>query len=173
VFLAHFDWTFAPIFNKKNMKLKAIVMILLGIIITSQAYAIEKEQLTKSHQSVLDCFMKSYLNTDYKLLKQVLSQDATFTTNRAETILNHKANEVLDFMKKNNGAVQGHCTIDSTILCKTDVLVIARVDVHYELFEGDQQNFVIMEKNKAKEWKITKVYKMYVAKQKEEKIVAK
>lgn len=154
------------------MKLKIFVILLLGITITNQTYAVDKEKPTRSHQSVLSCFMESYLNTDYKLLKGVLSKDAMFTSNRADMILNHKAEDVLNFMKKNNGVVQGDCTIDSTILSQTDAIVIARVDVHYELFEGDQQNFVVIEKSKSGDWRITKVYKMFVSKEKQKKVIA-
>lgn len=156
------------------MKLKSFVTLVLGIIFTTQVFAAQKpEKPTKNHQSVLNCFMQSYLNSDYKLLKDILSKDAVFTSNRIEEVIHHDADEVLSFMKKNNGVVQEHCKMRSTVLSQSDAIVIARVDVHYELFEGDQQNFVVIEKNKAGEWRITKVYKIFASKENQKKVIAR
>ncbi|MDQ7947794.1 MAG: nuclear transport factor 2 family protein [Pedobacter sp.] len=156
------------------MKLKSLVMMILGIVITAQTYADPKvDKPTKDHQSVLNCFVKSYLNTDYKMLKEVLSRDAVFTSNRYEEVVNHDAEDILALMKQNNGVKQENCQVNSTVLSQSDAIVIARVDVHYELFEGDQQNFVVIEKNKAGEWRITKVYKIFVPSEKARKVIAK
>jgi hypothetical protein len=142
------------------MKLKIFVILLLGITITNQSFATNKP--TASHKSVLEYFMESYLNTDYKMLKEVLSKDAVFTSNRDVNVIKHSAADVLGLMKKNDGTHQQRCTMNSTILSKTDALVIARVDVKYDLYNGDQQNFVIIEKDKLGEWRITQIYKMFV-----------
>jgi hypothetical protein len=142
------------------MKLKIFVILLLGITITTQSFAGTKP--TANHKSVLDYFMESYLTTDYKMLKEVLSKDAVFTSNRDVNVIKHNAADVLGLMKKNDGTHQQGCHINSTILSKTDALVIARVDIKYDLYNGDQQNFVVIEKDKAGEWRITQIYKMFV-----------
>jgi hypothetical protein len=142
------------------MKLKIFVILLLGITITNQSYAATKP--TASHKSVLDYFMESYLNTDYKMLREVLSKDAVFTSNRDVNVVKNNAADVLGLMKKNEGARQQDCHLKATILSKTDALVIARVDVKYDLYNGDQQNFVVIERDKLGEWRITQIYKMFV-----------
>jgi len=45
------------------------------------------------------------------------------------------------------------------VLAKSDALVIARVDFNYE--NTIQHNFLILEKNIDKEWKITQVCKVF------------
>jgi len=149
------------------MRLKSIVIFLLGIIITNNVFAIDKP--TASHTSVLNYFMDSYINSDYKKLKSVLSDDAVFTSNRDVRVIKHTASDVINQMKKNEGVLQKDCNISSTIISETDALVIARVDVNYELFGGNQQNFVVIEKDKQGEWKITQVYKMFIVGQTGEK----
>lgn len=149
------------------MRLKSIVIFLLGIIITNHAFAADKP--TESHTSVLNYFMDSYINSDYKKLKSVLSEDAVYTSNRDVRIIKHTATDVLNQMKKNEGVLQKDCNISSTVISETDALVIARVDINYELFGGNQQNFVVIEKNKQGEWKITQVYKMFIVGQTGEK----
>ncbi len=152
------------------MKLKIFVILLLGITITNQANASNKP--TASHRTVLDYFMESYLNTDHKMLREVLSKDAVVTSNRDVNVIKHNAADVLGLMKKNAGARQQDCHITSTILSKTDALVIARVDVKYDLYNGDQQNFVVIEKDKAGEWRITQIYKMFVDKKSSKEVIS-
>ncbi|QNN41793.1 Cif family virulence factor [Pedobacter roseus] len=147
------------------MKLKALVILLLGTTITNYVLATEKP--TASHKSVINYYMDSYMNSDYKKLKAVLSEDAVFTSNRDVRVIKHKASEVLSEMKKNEGVVQRDCNISSTIVSESDALVIARIDINYELFDGAQQNFVIIEKNKDGEWKISQVYKVFISSESE------
>lgn len=149
------------------MKLKALVILLLGITITSQIVAAEKP--TASHKSVINYYMESYMNSDYKKLKAILSEDAVFTSNRDVRVIKHKASEVLSELKKNEGVIQRDCNISSTIVSETDALVIARIDINYELFDGAQQNFVIIEKNNNGDWKITNVYKVFLSNESEAK----
>lgn len=149
------------------MKLKALVILLLGITITNYAMAAEKP--TASHKSVINYYMDSYMNSDYKKLKAVLSEDAVFTSNRDVRVIKHKASEILSQLKKNEGVVQRDCNISSTIISETDALVIARVDINYELFDGAQQNFVVIEKNNDGDWKITNVYKVFLSNESEVK----
>ncbi|MBO9676544.1 MAG: nuclear transport factor 2 family protein [Sphingobacteriaceae bacterium] len=143
------------------MKLKALVILLLGITITN--YVVAAEKPTASHKSVINYYMDSYINSDYKKLKAVLSEDAVFTSNRDVRVVKHKASEILNQLKKNEGVIQRDCNISSTVISETDALVIARVDINYELFDGAQQNFVVIEKNNDGDWKITNVYKVFLS----------
>jgi len=143
------------------MKLNALVILLLGMIITNNIFAGEKP--TASHNSVLNHFMDSYINSNYKMLKAILSDDAVYTSNRDVRVIKHRGVDVLNQLKKNDGVKQRDCNISSTIISETDALVIARVDINYDLFDGNQQNIVVIEKNKNGEWKITQVYKMFIS----------
>jgi hypothetical protein len=175
--LAHSKYEIAPTFNKKNhMKLQILVILLLGITITNQTYAGEKPaKPTASHKSVLNYFMESYLHTDHKMLKEVLSPNAVYTSNRNDEVITHSASDILNFMKQNYRLEQQDCEANATILSESDAIVIARVDIHYQLFEGDQENFLIIEKNKSGEWRIAKVYKVFLGKEKAKtkKVIAK
>jgi hypothetical protein len=152
------------------MKLRALVILLLGITVANTILAAEKP--TASHRSVINYYMDSYINSDYKKLKAVLSEDAVFTSNRDVRTIKHKAADVLSQMKKNEGVIQRDCNISSSIVSESDALVIARVDINYELFDGAQQNFVIIEKNKDGEWTITQVYKVFISSEGEAKRLA-
>ena len=143
------------------MKLNALVILLLGMIITNNIFAGEKP--TASHNSVLNHFMDSYINSNYKMLKAILSDDAVYTSNRDVRVIKHRGVDVLNQLKKNDGVKQRDCNISSTIISETDALVIARVDINYDLFDGNQRNIVVIEKNKNGEWKITQVYKMFIS----------
>ncbi|WP_231426672.1 MULTISPECIES: hypothetical protein [Pedobacter] len=143
------------------MKLRALVILLLGMIITNNVTAGEKP--TASHNSVINHFMDSYINSDYKKLKAILSDDAVYTSNRDVRVIKHKGSDILNHLKKNDGVKQKDCNISSTIISETEALVIARIDVNYELFDGNQQNIVVIEKDKKGEWKITQVYKMFTS----------
>ncbi len=142
------------------MKLKVLITILLSASLYQFACASEKP--TASHKTVIKYFMEGYLHNDYKKLEAILSNDAVFTSNRDVRVIKHSKMDVIDQMKKEESIDQQECRISSTIISATGALVIARVDVDYQLFDGHQQNFIIIEKDKRGSWKITSIYKMFL-----------
>ncbi|WP_443937247.1 hypothetical protein [Pedobacter sp. MW01-1-1] len=142
------------------MNVKALVILLLGITITTTVIAAEKP--TASHQTVINVFMDSYINSDHKKLREVLSDDVEFVSNRDVRVIKHSAESVLKQMKTDAGVKQADCAISAKIISETNALVVACVDINYEQTNATQQNFVIIERNKDGEWKIAKVYKLFL-----------
>jgi ketosteroid isomerase-like protein len=144
------------------MNRKIIVMLLLSVMTTNSMLASPKpSKPTQSYQSVISHFMESYKNTDSKALASIISSDAIYTSNRNEQVIKHSAQDVIKFMKGNAGTVQQDCNLDFIVLSKTNSLVMARVDIKYKT-TGNQQNYLIIEKNNSGEWKITNIYKFHL-----------
>jgi len=87
-----------------------------------------------------------------------LSDDACVKIPRAEKVIVQHKSSLVNEMREEKGIVQA-CTSKYEIIAHSDALVIARVDFQYENFK--QHNFVILEKNDDKEWKITQVCKVF------------
>ncbi len=141
------------------MKLKVLAILILGMTIANTSLA--KEKPIGTYQNVVDAFMHSYLNNDYKKLKTLLSEDAMFSFNRDVRVVKHSASAVLAEMKKNQGIKQQNCNINAKIITATDALVMAQVDVSYTSVNDQQKNYLVLERDKDGEWKITNVYKFY------------
>lgn len=143
------------------MKLKILAILLLGTTIANVTLANEKPE--GSYQSVVKAFMHSYLNNDHKKLKTLLSEDAEYSFNRDVRVVKHSASAIINEMKRNEGVKQQGCNISSKIITATDALVMAQVDISYAAFDGKQKNYLVLERNKEGEWKITNVYKLFVS----------
>lgn len=143
------------------MKLKVLVILVLGMMIANAISANEKP--IKSYQNVVDAFMYSYLNNDYKKLKTLLSEDAIFSFNRDIHVVKHSASAILTEMKKNQGIKQQNCNINAKIVTATDALVMAQIDVSYDSIDDQQKNYLVLERDKNGEWKITSVHKFYLS----------
>ena len=106
-------------------------------------------------------FIDSHMNANYKKLDEVMSDYATFKIPRGEKVLVQSKENLVEHMKE-LGNVTQNCEAKYEVLAKSDALVIARVDFNYE--NGMQHNFLILEKNTDKEWKITQVCKLFTDK---------
>lgn len=142
------------------MKLKFLAILLLGMTVATVSRANEKP--TSSYQKVVDDFMQSYLSNDHKKLRTLLSEDAVFSSNRDVRVVKHSASAIISEMKKNEGIHQQDCNISAKIITATDAMVMAQVDVKYEAFDNRQKNYLVLEKDKNGEWKITNVYKFFI-----------
>ena len=65
---------------------------------------------------------------------------------------------LVDQMKNDKGIKQ-NCDSKYEVLAKSDAMVIARIDFKYD--NCTQHDFLIIEKNDDREWKITQVCKMF------------
>lgn len=134
-------------------------LVLVSSTVTSKASEIIKP--AKNYHSVIGHFMDSYKNTNSKQLKQLLDENAVFLSSRNEQVIKNSSNTVIDFMRKNEGVKQQDCDLSYEIISATDAMVIARVDVKYNLIEGVQQQFLTIENKGNGDWKITQVYKVF------------
>lgn len=144
------------------MKQRILAMLILGITIASTLKANDKPGNT-TYQSVVKAYMQSYLNNDYKKFKSLLSEDALFSFNRDVRAVKHDAAAIIAEMKKNGGAVQQSCEISSKVLTATDGMVMAEVNVNYKGFDGKHKNYLVLERDKNGDWKITNIYRFFVS----------
>jgi len=121
---------------------------------------------------ILD-FIDSHMNANYKKLNKIMNEDATFKIPRGENVVVQTKASLVDDMKT-LGEVKQNCESKYEVVAQSNSLVIARVDFNYE--NTVQQNFLILEKNADKEWKITQVCKIFNDKdptETEQKAIAK
>ncbi|MBB2146249.1 hypothetical protein GM921_12180 [Pedobacter sp. LMG 31464] len=139
---------------------KAIATLILGITVVTQALATTKP--TETYQTVISHYMDSYKASDYKKLRAILAEDAVFKSNRDVRVVKQSGEAIIGFLKKKGLSEEQDCNLSYEIISKTNAIVIAKVSVKYELFNGDQDNFLVIENQGKDEWKITQVYKMYL-----------
>jgi hypothetical protein len=140
------------------MKGKILVSCIIMVIVTvSNGFS----DITppQNCEAVIEMYIDSYINADFKKLRNILSFEACAKTPRAELVMVHTKGNLVDDMKQN--AIKQTCTTKYNIIAKSDALVLARVDFEYDHVK--QQNFITLEKDDNKEWKITQIYKFYPA----------
>lgn len=111
------------------------------------------------YKTVISSYITSYMNTDYKMLDKVLADNASVKIPRSETVLNHNRAELVEQMRKDAGTHQ-NCEFTYEILNKSDAMVMAKVDFTYTGFV--QHNYIVLEKDEHKQWKITQICKFFV-----------
>jgi hypothetical protein len=138
-----------------------VVCMILGLLATANS-GYSKHPNASGYVAVISDYIDSYTNSDFKKLNKILSDDACVKIPRAEkVIIQNKASLVAQM--KADATIQ-NCTSKYEVIAKSDAIVLARVDFEYENFK--QQNFIILEKNEDKEWKITQVCKIFQSKNK-------
>ena len=85
-----------------------------------------------------------------------------FSFNRDVRVVKHDAAAIIAEMKKNGGTVQQSCEISSKVLTATEGLVMAEVNVNYKGFDGKHKNYLVLERDKNGDWKITNIYRLFV-----------
>ena len=133
----------------------AAVMVLLTA--TTKVFARTTPKDGGNFNIVIENFIASHLTTDYRKLDTALNDEAVFIIPRQEKIMVQDRLNLIKQMKQNAGAKQ-NCEANYEILSTSDALVIARVNFEYSDFI--QRNYVILEKNQNKDWKITQVFKI-------------
>jgi hypothetical protein len=103
-------------------------------------------------------FIDSHMNSNYKKLDAVMGENAAFKIPRGEVVLVQSKDKLVEHVRQIATVVQ-NCDAKYEVLAKSDALVIARVDFKYE--NTIQHNYLTLEKNADKEWKITQVCKLF------------
>jgi len=153
------------------MRSKIFKVLIIGLLLafTGKTYAGTGQD--DYNQTIRD-FIDSHMNSNYKKLDAVMGEDATFKIPRGEVVLIQPKAKLVKQMQQIANVMQ-NCEAKYEVLAKSDALVIARVDFNYE--NTIQHNFLILEKNIDKEWKITQVCKVFDDKEAAEpqKVIAK
>ncbi len=144
------------------MKSKLLVVcMIVGLVATANS-GYSKHPNVSGYVAVISDYIDSYTNSDYKKLNKVLSDDACVKIPRADKVLIQNKASLIAQMRVDASVQQ--CTSKYEVIAKSDAIVMARVDFQYENFT--QQNFIILERNEDKEWKITQVCKIFQSKTK-------
>lgn len=134
-----------------------LVCMVLGLSAAiSTGYASDKT--TPGYNEVINNYIDSYINGNYKKLDKVLSDDACVKIPRADVVLVHSKSKLLEKMK-GEGNVTQNCESEYKVLDKSDAMIIAKVDFKYREFT--QHNYLVLEKDENKEWKITQVCRFF------------
>jgi len=137
------------------MKKICLVACIIGLL--SASFAVGAPGPSK-YQQVIKTFIDSHMTGAYKGLRSVLDDNASYKIPRGEHVLVQSREQLIDQMKEMKGTAQ-KCDYNYEVLAESDAVVIARVDFLYG--NGVQQNFLMLEKNDDKEWKIKQVYKVF------------
>jgi stress response protein SCP2 len=110
------------------------------------------------YNKIVSDFIASHMNSDYKKLNKIMKDDATFKLSRGESVVVQTKSDLVDDMKIAGTNTQ-NCDAKFEVVAKSNAIVIVRVDFNYE--NCTQQNFLTLEKNADREWKITQVCKIF------------
>lgn len=139
------------------MKLTIYKACLIGMLAVFSIPAHATSSPNDYNKIILD-FIDSHMNANYKKLRKIMNDDATFKIPREEKVMIRTKADLIDEMKK-TGQIRQNCESKYEVVAKSNSLVIARVDFNYD--NTVQQNFLILEKDADKEWKITQVCKIF------------
>ncbi|AYL96460.1 hypothetical protein [Mucilaginibacter celer] len=137
---------------KKTLFVACIISLLSASLLNAKAPD------TKDYTNVIRGFIDSHMNSDVEKFKAIMDEHATVKIPRGEKVLVQEKDDLAGNMKKDAGTQQ-NCSSNYEVLAKSDALVIARVDFNYE--NCIQHQYLIIEKNVSKDWKITQVCKMF------------
>jgi len=135
-----------------------VCMVIALLATTSSSFsATHTGPKPPAFETVIDTYINSVMNSDFKKLDKILSDDARVKMPRAEKVITQYKTDLLSAMKAD--ATKQDCTSEYEVVAKSDAMIIARVDFQYTNFK--QQNFLTIEKDENNEWKITQVCKFF------------
>ena len=136
-----------------------IVKIILLAAILGIASTIQAAPNKSDFNTVIDAFIASRINTDYKTMKTILSPDAVEKFPRLKMTYRTTADDVLKIMKVNDGVIQT-CTSSFKVLAESDGMIMAQVDFIYQ--EQIVSEFITLERDGKGDWKVTQINKFFI-----------
>ena len=140
------------------MRLKAFMACIILILSAAASQANSGQKVAPGYDKVIKDFIEGHMKSDHAKLKNVLNDDASIKIPRGETVIVQKKSDIVAQMRQSEGTQQ-NCEPTYEVLAKSDAIVIARVDFKYT--NCIQHNYLILEKNQDKEWKITQDCKIF------------
>jgi hypothetical protein len=132
-----------------------VLLISLLATLTVTTYA---EKPSDSFNQIISDYIDCHVNYNYKKLDRIMNENAAFKIPRAEKVIVLAKSDMIGEMKSNKGMKQ-NCEASFKVVAKSSSLAMVCVDFNYE--NCTQQNFLVLEMNADKEWKITQVYKIF------------
>ena len=139
------------------MKTRIFKVFLISLLATLSVRTYAKEP-SDSFSQIISDYIDCHVNYNYKKLDRIMNENAAFKIPRAEKMIILAKSDVIGEMKSNKGMKQ-NCEATFHVIAKSSALAMVCVDFNYE--NCTQQNFLVLEKNADKEWKITQVYKIF------------
>ena len=139
------------------MKITILKACLVGIL-TAFSISAYSGPTASDYDKIVKEYIDSHMNGNYKILKKIMNDDATFKIPRAEKVVTQNKPDIVDAMKK-GGDIKQNCQVSYEVVAKSSALVMVRVDFCYD--NCMQQNFLVIEKDDDKQWKIAEVYKIF------------
>ena len=130
-----------------------MLLAILGI-----AGSLHAAPVNQSFEDVIQRFIGSYVHTDYKKMRTVLSQDVYQRVPREKMVYKHKYNDILKGMKV-TGMTLLNCTWDYKILAQNEGMVLARINYYYE--DQTVSDFITLERDARKDWKVTGINRFF------------
>jgi hypothetical protein len=140
------------------MRLKAFMACIILILSATALQANSGQKVAPGYDKVIKDFIESHMKSNHSKLENVLNDEANIKIPRGETVLVQNKSDIVAQMQQSEG-VQQNCESTYEVLAKSDAIVIARVDFKYA--NCIQHNYLILEKNQDKEWKITEDCKIF------------
>jgi hypothetical protein len=140
------------------MKSKIFMACLLGILsVTTKIYG----STPKTHpglDNTIIKFMTGIATSDYKKLDEVLAENLFLKVPHLDKVMTYNKSTMLHDIKLRNG-MQENFKTNYVVLEECDAFAIVQIDFNY----GDSvmRNFIVLENNAEKEWKITQVYESF------------
>ncbi len=147
-------------FDKKDitMKTKFLLACVISLLWATTMYGYTGETETTGYKVVILDFIDSHMTANFKKLDRVLDENSAFKIPRGEKVIVQDKSSLVDAMKLEK-ATQQNCSANYEVIAKSDALVIARVDFGYQ--DCVQHNYLIVEKDANREWKVTQVCKIF------------
>ena len=141
------------------MKIRIFAASILFIlsVVTAKGSAVQALS-SPDYNDVIKDFIASHMKSNYKKLNLILAVDAQVKVPRGETVIVQNRHDLVNHAKEDEG-VEQDCGFSYEVIAKSDAIVIARVDFKYK--NCIQHNYLTIEKNEDKEWKITQDCKIF------------
>ncbi|MBB5395293.1 hypothetical protein [Mucilaginibacter sp. AK015] len=139
------------------MKRKILIACLAWVLGAAVVYATPPRE-ARLYDKVIQTFIESHMTSAYQKLNSILADDAVFKLSRGEQVLVQNKGALVDQMKQQKAVTQ-NCDYAYNILAESDAIVIAKVSFFYP--DGVQENYLMLERDAQKQWKIANVYKMF------------
>lgn len=140
------------------MKRRVFLACMILVLSAAVSNASPKDKSGPGYDSVIKDFIESHMRSNHRKLEMVMDNDANIKISRGESVIVQNRSNVVDELNNNEGTVQ-NCEPEYEVLGKSDAIIIARVDFKYE--NCVQHNYITLEKNENKQWKITQDCKIF------------
>jgi hypothetical protein len=142
------------------MKYKIILTFAMCIIASTTKIYSSTSKVGDGFENVVDKFINSIVTSNWQELNGVLDKNLRFKVTHLDRLMIFDKSTILDDLKSRNGRRQDY-EPSYLVLAQSDAVALVQIDFTY----GDtiMQNFIVLEKNCKKEWKITQVYELFKA----------